>query len=759
MDKLLINVARDYESEEGLESTELFQGRDDLDISTVSVSAGDNRTEFVFNKTAKRWISMPVAEPNSDDANTWFGANNLGFKLIQAPFLDADSMYYTVLDNGTDGNDWGVVRLEQLEPGRGFLIWFQVFECEDEDYADRPFGFWLDNRWRVKFTGSKESPGVCVVSKHYPTGQSILPGEGATVAVAPILDKPLRGSQGHQIWVQPLGPDEWMICNLHDQEKCIVAVDSEPVEIDPDERRADGEDYTDGRVKTPFAEAIQFFGYSRAEFCFRYCKYPAAPYIKPKALRDLGYESTQDVTTDVKFYRPLEDERYDCTLTVYEDAAQTTEWEADINGQSEYSWKLLGTMPEDAGTGYAKRALVVSRATMNWPKVMADDGLTSIDLFNSSSPIQVLSLEEYRDENDLNSTLSVTLRGKASEIYDYIRPNDRWQWQIETLPGPTYVTRFDGLLDACEQRTYATADDVAMLEFDCVLHTRWRQARYALYRGGIPLDGLKRSEAYTALFKQLPLDTSTELSIATLADDDPLPSGRAGEDPAFEPEIGTPLIDVISELRDGFGPDDRLTWVELVGGPGMYIDQPATTSSYTFYKTQAAADAALKPTQSIGSATVGGALAQWVEDIDFYNEIWVVGRGKKASENGETVYYPIWAYYGQPKSWKDASFPQYINIRKPLIVYAPELQTEADVMQKCVNLANKFAFFNRRYVFTSGFVPGLFPGSTITIDDGLDPFGTGVVTAKVRSMRTRVTNLNVVSSRMRYESVYEVSKR
>lgn len=750
-DKLYVNVSRNREDEEGYRSTELFWRRGSrLTVSTQDKGGQD--VEEAYRQTmANRWIPTPFPVTSAEDTGDYAPVGDT--EIVEMTRLDLGSAGILVTNEGTATEDWQVSRTAGVETQRGFFLDFFCYEPENALYFSRAFKVEWGTKWRLQFIGNVTTPGSVVVEER-------IDGEWQIRAVSPMLIGPLHG-QPHKLWVQPLGEDEFMVVNRDDETRGIVVVTEHPIEYDPDTERADDEDYVEGLAKAPWiAGGLLFSGYSRTFWVYRDVQFAAAWDVRTTGSRKLPYLSTQDVdTTGLDAYLPEGDSRYAAAMTVYEGDTQVDEWEADVAGQDEFNWVLTVTGPEDAATGYSKRAVVINAAPIEWPATTVDDEASAVDLFTIDG-VSVLGLDEFRDEDDLGSRLSFSILADIDYVGDYLRPNDRVQWVIEyeivDPPGIGAYVRFDGLIDSAQVNRIVLADGTYKAVIDVTCLTRWRQLRFARYRGGVPLDGLTRTEAYTKVAAQMPMDTATELLIGTLDEDDPLPKARPGEEPAWLPQVGTSLARVLTDLKEAYGPNDRIMWRDVSGVPKLTIEQPSMASWMTFYRSSADALAAYgDETAAVRGFRKDALLQTETDDTEFYNEIWVMGRQKVYRDGEGTVWEPIVAYYLQPRSWKDNNFAQYINIRKPLFMFNPELNTAPEVQKVCLNLAQKFAFFQERAQWTGQFAYGAYPGDRVTLDAGDDPL-MSTQQYVIKAMRTRMIALDLEFGK-RYETTYDLA--
>lgn len=763
-DKLLVSVPRHVEQEPGYRSSEMFGQAADLVVSTDA----SERAEAFLEPISRRWMGQPVAPLSTMAVGDWTAtgttliamqSNSLGGAGVECTEESADPL-----------EPWSLIMDADLEVARGFYLDFSLWEptAFDLDTTTAACSIRWD-RWRLDVRGGEQGQPVAQLYE-------LKSGTAATWvvrAITPLLVNKLY-NQPHSLWVQPLDGDEFLLANRGRADVGLVVRTETPYRYDPDVATPD-EDHSPAEVSAPWGPGkLTIFGATRGFFIFRYTQAAAAWTVESNGTRKLGYQCTQDVTKIVDAWLPQEDDRYSATLAVYEGDPNADpapdEWAADAGGQEEYAWRLSVAGPDDSGDGYSYRIPVLSKVQLEWPATTALSSSTAVDLLDTGTAnVNVLGLSMTRTTDDRNSSMAVQLGGELATIAAWIRPYTRWQWQVD-LGGGSYYVAFDGLVIDPEADVLVIQDGTYRVKLQVTVRSRWAQADEVLFRGGIALDGYKRTEAYELLARQWPLGvdaTPTELSYV-LADDRPVPVARRGQKPAFQPRIGTKLSDVFFDLQKTLGPDDRLAFRDNgddgSGGRAvaLKIDQPSAAVQATFYRTAAEAVTAGVPKQVMSAAPGQSALSYRLSAKEFYNEIYVVGQAPPlasdtAKGDGPQPGQLLIAYYALPDSWQNDASGLQIGIRKTLIVVRPELQTQADVDMVCRALVEQVVRFQTGCRMRAFFVEDLLPGDLIETDPGDEPSGT-TRTWRITGMTvTDMRNQSVTANR-RYPCVYELAE-
>lgn len=763
-DKLLVQVPRHTEQEPGYRSTEMFGQGSDLTISTDD----SGRAEAFLDPISRRWMGQPVAPLSTLDTDDFTATGTTAANML------SNSLGGSGVECTTEAVDplspWSLQMDADLQVARGFYLDFSLWEPTDFDLDTTTAACSIRwDRWRLDVRGGEQGQPMAQLYE-------LKSGTAATWtlrAITPLLVNKLY-NQPHSLWVQPLDGDEFLLANRGRADVGLVVRTETPYAYDADAAAPD-EDHSPDQTTAPWGPGkLTIFGVTRGFFIFRYTQSAANWTVETNGTRTLGYDCTQDVTKIVDAWLPQEDDRYSATLAVYEGDPNADpvpdEWAADAGGQDTYAWRLTVAGPDDSGDGYSYRIPVLAKLQLEWPPTTDLSSSTPTDLLDTGTAnVNVLGLSMTRTVDDRNSIMAVQLGGELATIAAWIRPYTRWQWQVDQGGGAYYVA-FDGLLVDPEGDVLVLVDGTYRIKLQITLRSRWAQADEVLFRGGIALDGYKRSEAYEILAKQFPLDVDgspAELSYV-LADDRPVPAARRGQKPAFQPRIGTQLSEVFFDLQKCLGPDDRLAFRDNgddgSGGRAvaLKIDQPSATSQATFYRTAAEAETAGAPKQVMSAAPGNSAFSYRLSAREFYNEIYVVGQSPplasdRAKGDGPQPGQLLASYYALPDSWQNDATGLQIGIRKTLIVVRPELQTQADVDAVCRALVEQVVRFQTGMRMRSFFVEDLLPGDLIETDPGDEPSGT-TRTWRITGMTvTEMRNQSVDADR-RYPCVYELAE-
>jgi hypothetical protein len=750
-----------------------------LDAEAMEPGADLLATDAHYDPLSRRWMANPADAGDGSGPSDWTGTATVEMSL---PAHGGTGVEVTA-------ESWTITRTASLDLGRGFYLDFHPYEPDNVVSFTNPmiikWGAGIAGRaakWMVRLLPSEGGPGMAEVLEH--------DGSQYVLVVACVLLAGTFYNRTHRLWFQPLDDDEWLLSNRDEPDMGVLVRTRHPHTYDPDE----GGSTDDGPpiAAVPWGPGpLTMSATGRAWVIYRDLTYPSTWTVQTKGRRSTGYPCTQDVSTAVSSWLPDGKSPYDVdtdlgsayavALAVFEGElvegqADPDEWEASETGQSDYGWRLTVTGPADAGTGLAKRTACVDRLLLHWPRTLATDGATPVDLL-AHETVKVLGLRESRSYRDDQSTLTLTLRGPVHEL-DYLTlPGQRWQWVVdraaEGQPEDLYI-RFDGIRDSAEVPRYTLADGTWIGETTVTIQTRWRQAAVVQYRGQLELDGALRSTAYAELAKLIPLD-DTEVSISVeptaLADDAPLPKGRRGEGQLWKPEISNSLLSLIYGLKDVLGPNDRLLFRDVAGTPSLVIDQPTAATQATFYRTQAAADAAGKPAQCISGPDKTRALVLARNDALFFNEIIVAGEAPAPAipDTGSAITdpaslkrrAPIVRYFAAPESWKVAEIggapnTLYVGARRCLEVTYPQLNSDAAVELRCRQLKDQYYRFQASGAFQAGFVDSIYPGDVVTVAAGTEPDAVDT-DYRLEGMQTELINLNVTASR-RYRTTYEIGE-
>lgn len=779
-DRLLLHVPRYVEIEPGYRSTELLRDRRGWAIGTLGDGVvGSAIEKAMLEPVSGRWMPGPLAVQSEDEASDW-SATDTTVALVQPEGLGGGVQ---VVSEGDDETPWSLRRIADLTPGRGYYVDLFLFPPEDVDAVDQQ-QFSLS--WGGGVSGGAGAFRVTLRSnqKFARWGlveQLVASGDTAQwhSVVAPLLGGDFY-QRVHRLWLQPLSADEWLIANRDEPERGLVVRSRAPTLWLPDGAEEGQE------IGAPWGVGgFILTGVSRAWIVVRDLVYYREWTMSTDPVRDIGYAARQGVTATVRAFVPdqlpqgqdPEDggTSYPVTVTVRRDSESGDEWPAampdDDPGSRFFHAAVAASAPDDAD-GYTTKAIVLDRIELEWPNRIASDGLAPIDLL-AEPGLAVTDIRESRGRDDWQSYLSCSLWGELEAIDSlYLRPNSRLQWQLyqglDEYEQPIYYTRFDGLIDGPAFAPWPTTAGTWKTPVQLTARSRWKQAAEILYRGGIGLDGIDRSEAYQALARQMVLKTEwteaeaglsedvrppLELAIGDLDDDGPLPEAGAGERPALLPRTGTSILRAFQDVLRGFGPRDRAQFREGV----LHIDQPSDTPAVTLYHTSAEAASAGVPTQYLAGADRRACWQTETTDDGFVNEIILVG-GKDG--NGELLAW----YWNDPPSWNapvvivgglPVDNPRYIGVRRTLILVRPELRTEADLARAGYALWRAFYRFQFGGALQGWLLPTVYPGDTIRLAVGNKPAGYGSIDYVVEGMRTVAGHQNLPAAR-RHRTTYLV---
>jgi len=725
-----------------------------------------------YERLSRRWMAKPAESGAGSGSSDWTGTTTVEMSLLASGGTGVE----------VTAESWRLKRVDPLEMARGFYLDLWCYEpASVAAFTDPVTISWggadstKHGQWLVRLIPSEAGPGMAEVLEH--------DGADYVLVCTCVLLSGTFFNSLHRLWFQPLDEDEWLLSNRDVSDMGVLVRTKRPYVYDPD--ASSDTDDAEPEARVPWGPgALALSGTGRAWVVYRDLTYPHTWSVATKGQREFGYLCTQACTSTVsswlpdgkRVYNAEEDtgSDYVVDLVVYEGEPvvgdDPAEWAADAGGKPAYGWRLTVTGPEDAGTGFSKLSVCVDRLLIHWPRTLASDGSTAVDLIGHAT-VRVDSLRESRSYRDDQADLVVTLRGPVADLDHYTAPGQRWQWVIDQAADgqpEDLLIRFDGIRDGAEPTRYTDVDDNWIGTAQVSIRTRWRQAEMVMYRGQLALDGALRSTAYASLFSLIPLDT-TEVSIPTaLPDDKVLPAGRRGDGPLWKPEIGMRLASLILSLQEMMGPKDRLMFRDVSGTPALVIDQPSAASLATFYRTQAEADAAGVPAQCIRGDKLR-ALVLTRDDSEFFNEITVQGEAPAPAipdtASGATGELkrgaPIVRYYADPSSWKVAEIggaPNllYTGTKQTCTWVNLQLNTEAAVELNLRQMVDRFHRFANAGQFQGGFVPTLYPGDLVTIDAGTEPDATDKV-LEIQGMSTEVVSLTLEASK-RYKTIYEVGE-
>jgi len=755
-DKLLVNVERNIESEEGYRSTELFwrEHKDRI------ISENSGTPDAVLESYSRRWLANPVPEQHDSSVLTDWSATST--TLADMDRREHGGYGIEVTSEPTGGADaWSVVSTSAtaIEAQRGYYLDFLIYQANALDKFTEPLVFWFGYtasgayKYKLAIRGNEQSALNAELYERNPDYDSTDPDS---------LDYRLKVSfpllagnfynQEHRLWIQPLDGAEFLIRNQTDPlYGTVVATKApEPWPID------DGEGGTEDAEACWLDSPFKVDGWCTGWFVLRVLTYPAAwsIAINRKQAKSIGYTSTQDWQKEEKWYAPdkaptTQNTQYVLTTTIYDQDAE--EWSG---GGEAYAYTVALSAPEDAETSYTKRTAVIDSLKLWLAPVSAPDRLVRTDLLAHGS-IRLLALQESRTTADADAKLTITVRGRLSEFQalDWPKPNGRCQWLLDTgeledeedpLLGNVYYLRFDGYIADIQGGKW-TSQGTYMVDYQITLRNHWRIGDLSLFRGSIGLDGMTRSEVYDLLAEQMLLDPTTEVETGTLTNDVPLPESKPGTKPSLMPRIGSSITEVFSEVLKTYGLGEVARFVASDAEPGLVklrITAPDETSQATLYRTTAEAVAG-----GTEATVIIGGLQFGVSDADYYNDILVIGQDKK--DPSSLVY----ARYMNPDSWQTPASPYYVGIRRLLIRIDPAYNTQAICNQVCYGLFQRFGRFVEREAVQSYLDWTLYPGDFVTIDAGEEP-GASDKLHKIVAMRVASTG---ASGARRYEAVYELS--
>lgn len=750
--RLLVRVPRLVEREPGHMDDQALTPDGD---SVWSIGA-------LYEPLSRRWMGRPSAVVAGD--YEWSGA-----AFESAPFGGRTGVRVTA------AGDWEIVGVPPINSpttdytGAGFYVDWMAYEDTEAftiEWGDVE-GQEGQHHWRLRIEDRRLDTGLCTVSEY----------DGAEwherAHVALLGDTPTE--QPHRIWFQPLHDDEWLLRNAYDPLLGAVitarypyAYDSGAVESAEDTApRIAFAPWGNGRLTVRGNGPLWF---ARLVLTYSYF------YIGTRSPRAFGYSCTQPYTAHLSAWVP--DGRtqstvdipgvtsdYTVTLAVLQGppvetheeapAGQPAPWLPSEDGLPEYGWLIRATAaPENYRAAY--RTPVVDRLMLRWPRTLADDGATEVDLIGHEE-VTVLGLVEDRSYRDEESTLTVQLHGPADLLDHITMPAQRWQWRLVDDDGsgwPSEYIRFDGLRDTAPMSRYTLIDGTWTADTTVTIRTRWRQAAAVMYRGQTIIDGLPRTEAYRALAALIPLDETEVVVPVPLPDDGPLPMAKRGQPPLWSAEVGQALGSLIRDLADVAGPRDRLLFRDWDGVAALVVDQPSGEPVARFYRTQAAADAAGVPAQCLRSYDKRQGMVIGWDDSEFFNEIVVVGTAPadviydlaSGPEREIKRGAPIVRYFAAPESWQIAEIDgavnrRYVGCRRAVVYDDPQLNTPLAVERRLRGLVEQFYRFRSGGQVSAGLVPDLYPGDVIVIDPG-DEDGAADAVYEVRGMRTEVLSLH-----------------
>lgn len=747
--RLLVRVPRLVEREPGHMDDQALTPGDD----TVWTVGG------YYEPLSRRWMGQVSAGPAPA---SWSGVTH------QMVMLDAGMGVRTTT---AATGQWAATAAGLMLPGRGF--WFDWYAYEGSALTAIEWGGRIpaddgqvQHHWRLAFTTLDTHQGLCTVEEH--DGE-----EWQARASVVLIDGASRREQ-YRIWCQPLSDDEWLLRNYDNPALGAIITARHPHEYDTG-AVVSAEDTAPRMGYAPWGPAGITVRGSGALWFQRYdLNYESVWAVGSRGERSFGYLCTQPYTHTMSAWLPdgrpqatdgtpglssaaevtlevLTDQSVESSEAVPE--AQPAPWVPIEDGLPGYGWRVRVSSSDTT------RTVVLDRLMLRWPRTLADDGATEIDLIGHPE-VSVLGMVEDRSYRDQESTLTVQLHGPADLLDHITMPAQRWQWRLvsgtDDDPGvqPAEYVRFDGLRDTAPLARYTLVDGTWTADTTVTIRTRWRQAEAVMYRGQTIIDGLPRTEAYRALAALIPLDETEVVVPVPLPDDGPLPMAKRGQPPLWSAEVGVSLGSLIADLADVAGPRDRLLFRDWDGVAALVVDQPSGEPVARFYRTQAAADAAGVPAQCLRSYDKRQGMVIGWDDSEFFNEIVVVGTAPadviydlaSGPEREVRRGAPIVCYFAAPESWQIAEIAgavnrRYVGCRRAVVYDDPQLNTPLAVERRLRGLVEQFYRFRSGGQVSAGLVPDLYPGDVIVIDPG-DEDGAADAVYEVRGMRTEVLSLH-----------------
>lgn len=754
VDTFLVNCPRKSEQEPGFRQTLVLNARDDrvrLSEEPPPGAASDDQareTTAYFEPRSKRWMGKPylvaLADPGGPTSWSTSGAPDLrdiaprdqgGLRQALAdPTAEGYGVEYLV--DRTPGDDPRVLTsADDLEVLRGIVLAVTPYEPVDWNQATAPFHIVIAQRLKLVLTPSATGAAVAVLFQRDQDQPSTWSADGTPIA---LVSGDWFG-RTHRLWFQPLGPDEVLVANFDDEELGQV-VKVQPVEYQPTQEEA-GEVVPEGvdpdemepppTVAVPWSpDKLQVESWNPYALVASYVVHAATWSLASRKPTDLGYETTEQPDMDVRVSLPDTGFQNGGYLATYGALADDgSAFGGDAKGK--FTWSAAVTGPADLTfeeRDFAFRTATLAGLTIRWPLTLTDGTLVAVDL-STRDDVGVDGITETLTDDDAQATLVLRVDGPKADVDQWLRPASRWQW----LTDDAGTVRFDGLLDRTGERSvYMTLAGEYRVRAKVSLRKRWRQVDRQLFRGSIPLDGLKRSEVYQLLAEQVPLDPATEIDVATdLRDDLVLPTTRHGDEPAFLPQAGTTLGEVIRDLRRMFGHHDLVRFLGTV----FTVTDRSEDLVATFHR---------HPDQVpelpdglvhlvIGAADATQAFDEQEDDDSFVNDLWVIGRDPDSPRERPK---PIVGYVQDPASWQDDTAPLFVGTRRTILVQRPELTSQAAVNAVARSVWQEFHRFPKTTKVTAAFDPALQYGDRAVLEAGADPTATdclvevvGMVTA------------------------------
>lgn len=752
-DTILVNVPRLTEQEPGFQHSVLLADHlDAIRVSAVTRSDGSEEPTAQLEEVSGRWMGAVAAMVADFAAIEDWTVDGTSVQLsaprnLQGVGADQGEFALSVTAEAADpATPWSVQTVANLEPGRGLIL--SVLPYEPEDVADEsPLRIVIAEHWKLELLPPIQGQARAVLYERNPTAPTEAepspPYWSPDATPLGDLPDPYYGTV-MRWWIQPTDDDELLIRLLDNPAVGAVVRSGTRANYQPP-AAAEGEEPPPPRRVVWPEGPLRFEGFTRGMLVAAYAIFPAAWSLQSQALSELGYTPTEPPEIEAESYLPATG--YTATFTVTNEDGEDYVAESAV-GDS-FNWLVEVAGPADhsyGGRDYSFRAVVVDRLRVEWPLTLASDGLVAADV-RDMEDVAVTSIAESRSLDDSAASLTVVIDGPRDTLAPYLVPNARWQWVID---GASPYVRFDGLRDGQPQLSqYVTADGRRWTRATVTLRNRWRQVDGAMYRGSVPLDGLTRSEAYQRLAEQVPLDEA-EISVSEfLVNDAELPTTRPGLPAAWQPRIGSTIGQVIRELRETFGGEDRV-WFR--GEVFTFEPRELYLPQATFVRHPDDVDAPTQPPGLLIQGDWDGMFVESTSDEDFVNDLWVVGQDKDSPPERPV---PLVAYNTDPSSWQNPLSPYYISHRRTVIVQKPELTTQEAVDTTCRNLWRVFHRFTYSAALAAPFGQNLYPGMAALVDPGTDPSAT-LALVEIVSMQTRLVAPGEEAIEKRYDTVYEV---
>lgn len=740
-DTILVNVPRLVEVEPGFQMSALLADYpDEVKVSTGDLADGSTEPAAAVETLTRRWMGRPVALVDdfagvaawSATGTTLIGTRPRALQGLGNERGDDFGIEVTEEPASVD-TPWRVETAEPLVPRRGLIVSILPYE-PDQVQHEAPLRIIVGDKWKIELLPPIRGQAAVVVYDRDLEEPSRWSEDAVPIGQVPgaFYGETLR------LWIQPLAGDEVLIRGLDDPLIGDVVRTKRPLKWQPPADDPEGE--PPPAVDVPWGAApLAVEGVARCMVVAAYALFPATWRLEAAEASEIGYTPSVVPTISAETYLPSSE--YSATFEVTtpegedyldeETAGNSFVWSVDVAGPADHSY---------GGRDYSYLAATVDRLQIEWPLTLESDGLSAVDLAEQDEVV-VTDIGESRTVDDATATLTVTIDGPQATIAPWLRPNARWQWKIT---GADPEIRFDGLRDGLRNVVYLS-DGVHYNRATVTLRNRWRQLDRVMYRGSVPLDGLKRSEVYRRVAKAMPLD-DTELSIAEdLVADANLPGTRAGEPPAWLPRVGTTLSQVLRDIHEGFGFDDRL-WFR--GETFTVEPRDLETPVATFVRHPDDEEGATVEPALLIAGVWDGMFVEATNDDDFINDLWVQGRD--ADTGGD-----LSAFHVAPSSWQVPGSEHYVGQRRTLVVTKPELTNEDAVKDWGLNLWRKFHRFIYLASVTGPFAPDVYPGQVALIDPGDDP-DAKLSLVEIVSMNTRLVANGESEVERRYDTAYEL---